>query len=133
MARALAIARAQRPELILLDVMMPGMDGYAVCAALKAEPVTAAIPVIFVTALNAAEDEARGFDAGAVDFIIKPISAAVVRARVRTHLSLVRVDELRETRLQIIQRLGRVAPGAHGGARTSRKMGRQRLSLRPRR
>lgn len=107
--RALAIARSQCPELVLLDVMMPGMDGYAVCGALKADPFTAAIPVIFVTALNAAEDETRGFDTGAVDFITKPISAAVVRARVRTHLSLVRVDELRETRLQIIQRLGRAA------------------------
>lgn len=108
-ARALAIAREQLPQLVLLDVMMPGMDGYAVCQALKADSVTAGIPVIFVTALSDAADESKGFDAGCVDYITKPISAAVVRARVRTHLSLVRMDELRETRLQIVQRLGRAA------------------------
>ena len=89
--------------------MMPGMDGYAVCAALKADPATAAIPVIFVTALTDAADETRGFDAGGVDYITKPVSAPVVRARVRTHLSLVRTEELRETRMQIVQRLGRAA------------------------
>jgi putative two-component system response regulator len=107
--RALQLARQQQPRLVLLDVMMPGMDGYAVCAALKADPATAAIPVIFVTALTDAADETRGFDAGGVDYITKPVSAPVVRARVRTHLSLVRMDELRETRLQIVQRLGRAA------------------------
>ena len=107
--RALQLARQEQPRLVLLDVMMPGMDGYAVCAALKADPATAAIPVIFVTALADAVDETRGFDAGGVDYITKPVSAPVVRARVRTHLSLVRMDELRETRLQIVQRLGRAA------------------------
>ncbi|ODU60089.1 MAG: two-component system response regulator [Comamonadaceae bacterium SCN 68-20] len=107
--RALQLARQQQPRLVLLDVMMPGMDGYAVCAALKADPATAAIPVIFVTALTDAADETRGFDAGGVDYITKPVSAPVVRARVRTHLSLVRTEELRETRLQIVQRLGRAA------------------------
>jgi len=108
-ARALQLARTQQPQLILLDVMMPGMDGYAVCTQLKAESATAAIPVIFVTALADAQDEARGFEVGCVDYITKPISAAVVRARVKTHLSLVRMDELRETRLAIVQRLGRAA------------------------
>jgi putative two-component system response regulator len=108
-ARALEIAQQQKPQLILLDVMMPGMDGYAVCAALKAGRDTAGIPVIFVTALTDTAEETRGFDAGAVDYITKPISAPVVRARVRTHLSLVRTEELRETRLQIVQRLGRAA------------------------
>ena len=108
-ARALQIAQQQKPQLILLDVMMPGMDGYAVCAALKAQRDTAGIPVIFVTALTDTAEETRGFDAGAVDYITKPISAPVVRARVRTHLSLVRTEELRETRLQIVQRLGRAA------------------------
>lgn len=108
-ARALALAREQKPDLILLDVMMPDMDGYAVCAALKADATTAHIPVIFVTALGDVSDETRGFDAGAVDYITKPISAPIVRARVRTHLSLVRADELRETRLEIVQRLGRAA------------------------
>ena len=108
-ARALELARSQQPALILLDVMMPGMDGYAVCAALKADPATAHVPVIFVTALGDVQDETRGFDAGCVDYITKPISAPVVRARVRTHLSLVRMQELEETRLQIVQRLGRAA------------------------
>ncbi|MBO9678744.1 MAG: two-component system response regulator [Acidovorax sp.] len=107
--RALAIARQQRPDLVLLDIMMPQLDGYAVCRALKADPATAPIPVIFVTALTDSQDEARGFEAGGVDYITKPVSAPVVRARVRTHLSLVRLDELRETRLQIVQRLGRAA------------------------
>ena len=108
-ARALQVAREQQPQLILLDIMMPGMDGYAVCRALKADTATAGIPVIFVTALNDSQDETAGFDAGAVDYITKPVSPPVVRARVRNHLSLVRVDELRETRLQIVQRLGRAA------------------------
>lgn len=107
--QALAVAHKEQPQLILLDIMMPGMDGYAVCTALKAEPRTAAIPVIFVTALNDTQDETRGFDVGAVDYLTKPISPPVVRARVRTHLSLVRADELRETRLQIVQRLGHAA------------------------
>ena len=108
-ARALQVTREQLPQLILLDIMMPGMDGYAVCRALKADPATAGIPVIFITALNDSQDETAGFDVGAVDYITKPVSPPVVRARVRTHLSLVRMDELRETRLQIVQRLGRAA------------------------
>ena len=107
--RAQQLAKEQRPDLILLDIMMPQINGYAVCRALKADPTTAAIPVIFVTALSDSQDEAEGFEAGGVDYITKPISSAVVRARVRTHLSLVRVDELRESRLQIVQRLGRAA------------------------
>ncbi len=107
--RAIALARQQLPDLILLDVMMPGMTGHEVCLTLKADPSTAAIPIIFVTALNDSQDEARGLDIGAVDYITKPISAVVVGARVRTHLSLVRLEELRETRLQIVQRLGRAA------------------------
>lgn len=107
--RALELAREYTPALILLDVMMPGMDGYAVCRALKADERTATVPVIFVTALTDVADEVEGFAAGCVDYITKPISAPIVRARVRTHLSLVRLDELRETRLQIVQRLGRAA------------------------
>ncbi|WEF31385.1 response regulator [Pseudoduganella chitinolytica] len=108
-ARALELARQERPALILLDVMMPGMSGHDACRQLKADPATAGIPVIFVTALSSPEDEVEGFDAGAVDYITKPVSAPIVRARVRTHLSLVRMDELKETRLQIVQRLGLAA------------------------
>jgi len=104
--RALELAREERPDLILLDVMMPGMSGYEVCAALKADPLLAAVPVIFVTALNDSDDEVEGFEAGAVDYITKPVSPPVVRARVRTHLSLVRMEELRASRLEIVQRLG---------------------------
>ena len=104
--RALDLAREELPDLILLDVMMPGMSGYEVCAALKADPALAAVPVIFVTALNDTSDEVEGFEAGAVDYITKPVSPPIVRARVRTHLSLVRMEELRASRLEIVQRLG---------------------------
>ncbi|MQA23164.1 HD domain-containing phosphohydrolase [Rugamonas rivuli] len=107
--RALELARQERPQLILLDVMMPGMTGYEVCRQLKTDEATAAIPVIFVTALSDASDEVVGFDAGAVDYITKPVSPPIVRARVRTHLSLVRMDELTRTRLEIVQRLGLAA------------------------
>lgn len=106
---SLQLAQQHRPDLILLDVMMPGLSGFEVCQALKANPQTQAIPVIFVTALKDEVDETHGFSVGAVDYITKPISPAVVRARVKTHLSLVQVDELKQTRLQVIQRLGRAA------------------------
>jgi sigma-B regulation protein RsbU (phosphoserine phosphatase) len=87
--KALAIASAkEKPDLILLDVMMPEMDGYEVCRRLKANPDTRDIPVIFLTSQTDAEDETKGFEVGAVDYIHKPFSAAVVKARVRTHLML---------------------------------------------
>ena len=107
--RALELARSSRPDLILLDIMMPGLSGYDVCTQLKHDDATAAIPVIFVTALSDADDEARGLDMGAVDYITKPFNPGIVRARVRTHLSLVQAHELRETRLQIVRRLGTAA------------------------
>lgn len=107
--RALEIAQQEQPQLILLDIMMPGMDGYAVCSALKTQPETRSIPVIFITALNDVQDEAKGFELGCVDYLTKPVSAPIVRARIKTHLSLVRIDELLDSRLQIIQRLGRAA------------------------
>jgi diguanylate cyclase (GGDEF)-like protein len=95
-AKALALAHSQRPDLILLDAVMPGMDGYAVLQALRAAPETADTPVIFVTALFSPEDETRALDAGAADFISKPVNAAVVRARVRTQLTVKRqADALR--------------------------------------
>lgn len=107
--KALQLAATEQPNLILLDVMMPGLTGLETCRRLKADPATQAIPVIFVTALDDAADESAGFEVGAVDYIAKPISPPVVRARVKTHLSLVRADELQKTRLQIIQCLGRAA------------------------
>ena len=87
--RALEIAASEpQPDLILLDIMMPDLDGYAVCQQLKADPRTAAIPVIFLTAKTNAEDEERGFQLGAVDYLIKPVSPVVARARIETHLAL---------------------------------------------
>ncbi|MCW5626854.1 MAG: two-component system response regulator [Burkholderiales bacterium] len=87
--RALRIAATvPQPDIVLLDIMMPEMDGYEVCRRLKADAATAAIPVIFLTARSAVEDEQAGFDVGAVDYITKPISPPTVLARVRTHLTL---------------------------------------------
>jgi putative two-component system response regulator len=87
--QALRLAcREPRPELILLDVMMPGMDGYEVLRRLRQMPETRDIPVIFVTAMNADEDEEKGLCLGAVDYITKPIRPAILLARVRTHLEL---------------------------------------------
>ena len=87
--RALQIARAEpTPDLILLDVMMPEMDGYQVLAELKAADRTRRIPVIFVTAMDGTDDEERGLDMGAVDYITKPIRPSIVLARVRTQLEL---------------------------------------------
>jgi diguanylate cyclase (GGDEF)-like protein len=91
--KALQLARSLRPDLILLDAVMPGMDGYSVCAALRADSVTRDIPVIFVTALKSPEDETRALASGAADFITKPVNAAVVRARVRTHLTIKRQSD----------------------------------------
>lgn len=106
---ALELAQRERPDLILLDVMMPDMSGHEVCEKLKADAVLQSIPVIFVTALSDSSDEQLGLELGAVDYITKPFSPAIVRARIRTHLSLVRVDELKASRLQIVQCLGKAA------------------------
>jgi len=91
------------PDLILLDVVMPGMDGYEVCTRLKANPGTRDIPVIFLTAQTETTDETRGFEAGAVDYIHKPFSPAVVVARVQTHLALRETREQLERQLQAIR------------------------------
>jgi len=120
--RALKIAGGDpKPDMILLDIMMPGMDGYEVCRQLKANPATAKIPVIFVTAKNQEEDERKGLEIGAVDYITKPISPGIVLARIHTHLALYdqnrvleqkvreRTEELHLTRMEIIRRLGRAA------------------------
>jgi phosphoserine phosphatase RsbU/P len=98
--KALALASAEdKPDLILLDIMMPGMDGYEVCARLKADPATREIPVIFLTGQTSAEDETRGFEVGGVDYVHKPFSPAVVKARVRSHILL------REARAQLASQL----------------------------
>lgn len=86
---ALKIAKGpQKPDLILLDIMMPGMDGYEVCQKLKQDPETQAIPVIFITAKTAIEDEQQGFELGAVDYILKPFNSVIVEARVRAQLAV---------------------------------------------
>lgn len=98
--KALQLAHDQQPDLILLDAVMPGLDGYEVCAALRASPGAQDIPIIFVTALTTPEHETRALEAGAVDFITKPFNMAVVKARVRTHLTLKRQsDAMRELTL----------------------------------
>lgn len=96
--KALTIARGENPPaLILLDIMMPEMDGYTVCQRLKADPQTRDIPIIFLTAKAETEDERRGLELGAVDYITKPISPPILMARVQTHLALKQsYDDLRE-------------------------------------
>ncbi len=113
-AKALELVKAvPLPDLILLDVMMPEMDGYEVCTKLKADPATRDIPVIFLTAKTEAEDETKGFDVGAVDYIHKPFSPPVVMARVQTHLNLREARELlsREKRM-VDQLLDNMLPAA---------------------
>lgn len=99
--RGLALAREQRPDLILLDVLMPGMTGHDVCRALKDDPATQNIPIIFITAKTTAEDETKGFDLGAVDYIAKPFNLSVVMARVRTQARLKRQSDLLERMVMI--------------------------------
>lgn len=125
---AIRAASEKLPDLILLDVMMPDIDGYEVCKALKSNPETASIPVIFVTAMNEEKDETRGFLLGAVDYIIKPVNPVIVKARVQTHIALrmaqrelqrhrdeleeivlERTRELRETQIEITNRLVQAA------------------------
>ncbi len=93
-AEALEIAfSGDRPDLVLLDVMMPDMDGHEVCRRLKADVRTRDVPVIFVTAMSEVEDETKGFELGAVDYITKPIRPPIVEARVATHLELARTRQ----------------------------------------
>ncbi len=93
-------AEENLPDIILLDIMMPGMDGYEVCTLLKQNAVTSKIPVIFVTALSDTKNETRGFEIGAVDYITKPISPAIVRERVKTHLALYNQNRVLEQKVQ---------------------------------
>ena len=88
---ALKIAQSQAPDLILLDIMMPEIDGYEVCRQLKENPITRDIPVIFLTAKGETADEAEGFALGAADYILKPVNPPLLKARVSTHLSLIHI------------------------------------------
>ncbi|MCZ2405520.1 MAG: diguanylate cyclase [Burkholderiales bacterium] len=95
--RALELAlAAPQPDLILLDVMMPDMDGYEVCTALKRDPQTAAIPVLFLSSRDEEQDEAMGLSLGAIDYIVKPIRPSIVQARVRNHIELKRTRDMLE-------------------------------------
>lgn len=119
--KALEVANRFIPDIILLDIMMPGMDGYEVCSRLKRDFRTEKIPVIFVTAMDEIADEKRGFDLGAVDYITKPVSAPIVLARIKTHMKLYdqnraleylvdeRTKELNASRLEVIRCLGLAA------------------------
>jgi putative two-component system response regulator len=115
------------PDLILLDIEMPSLNGYEVCARLKASPALSHIPVIFVTSRSDPKDQARGLIAGAVDYITKPLSAPITLLRVRNQLALAdqrraledqiaaRTEELHETRLELIRRLARAMEFREGG------------------
>lgn len=103
---ALIAVEKHLPALVLLDIQMPDMNGYEVCRAIKSNPRTEHIPVIFVTGHADVGNEAEGFDAGAVDYIVKPVSPAVVKARIATHLSLVRITRLEQSYRDAIYMLG---------------------------
>lgn len=108
-AETLAAVSKHHPCLILLDIQMSDMDGYAVCRKLKADPRTECIPVIFVTSMSEEFNEAAGFNAGGVDYITKPVSPIIVRARVATHLSLVRATLIERSYRESIYMLGEAA------------------------
>lgn len=119
--KAIDLAKKFKPDIILLDVMMPEMDGFETCEILKHDMVTKNIPVIFVTANNATVDEVHGFELGAVDYITKPVIPAIVKSRVHTHLRLAnqekelykevkeKTKELVQTQMEIINVLGRAS------------------------
>ncbi|MFM8767946.1 MAG: two-component system response regulator, partial [Rubrivivax sp.] len=103
-ARALHLAATAAPDLILLDIMMPEMDGYEVCRRLKADPLTCEVPVIFLTALSEQQDEQRGLDLGAVDYIVKPISPPILEARVRNHLLVKAAADVLRNQKSVLER-----------------------------
>ncbi|HEY0665577.1 MAG TPA: adenylate/guanylate cyclase domain-containing protein [Gallionella sp.] len=103
-AKALELAASEPPDMVLLDVMMPGLDGFEVCRRLKASDVTRQVPIIFLTAKNETADEELGFSLGAVDFIHKPISPPIVAARVKTHLEIKSLHDALRMQNQFIKK-----------------------------
>ena len=101
--KALAIASREKPDMILLDIMMPVMDGYEVLRCLKADSETMEIPVIFLTAMSQITDEEKGLNLGAVDYIVKPISPSIMMARVKTHLILKQAKEVLKNQNEILE------------------------------
>jgi diguanylate cyclase (GGDEF)-like protein len=109
---ALVIAASESIDLILLDVEMPGMDGYEVCRKLKENPYTKNIPVIFVSAANDVQHETKGLEIGAIDYIIKPSNPAIIKARVKNHLALKKYRDILE-RISLIDGLTGIANRRH--------------------
>jgi len=105
---AIETARYSRPDLILLDVLMPGIDGYETCARLKQDPATSLTPIIFMTALSETEEKVRAFEVGAVDYITKPFEQAELLARVNTHLTISRLRQDLEKRNHQLEDLNRL-------------------------
>ena len=101
MAVNLSLINQDPPDIILLDIVMPDMDGYELCLKLKSQPLTRAIPIIFLTAKNSIQDEEHGLTLGAVDFIHKPISPQLTLARIQTHLELKRLKAWQQEQMQI--------------------------------
>jgi len=103
-ARALALAAAQAPELVLLDLRMPGLDGYEVCRRLKNDPTTASVPVIVISALEEVDEKLKAFEAGAADYVLKPFEPREVLARVGAHVQLYRLQrELERSRRELAE------------------------------
>ncbi|MBE0494559.1 MAG: diguanylate cyclase [Thiomicrospira sp.] len=129
--KAIEIANSDNPpDLVLLDIMMPEIDGYEVCRELKSNPKISGIPVIFVTSLNEVDEEERGLNLGAVDYITKPFHLPIVKARVRNHLSLkLKTDLLEE--LSHIDGLTHIANRRHFDAFMSKQLRRTQRSAQP--
>jgi diguanylate cyclase (GGDEF)-like protein len=127
---ALEVAKNQTPDLILLDIVMPQMDGYAVCRRLKADDTTRNIPVIFITTKSETEDETRGLTLGAVDYITKPFRTPIVKARIKTHIQLKHKSDLLE-QLALIDALTNLPNRRRFEQILKREWGRSRRSQSP--
>jgi sigma-B regulation protein RsbU (phosphoserine phosphatase) len=122
-SEALRLASESHPDLILLDVMMPEMDGYQVCAELKSDPRTAEIPVVFLSAKTESQDKVKGLELGAVDFVTKPFSRGEILARVRTHVTMRRMSaSLQAMNEELLQRQRRIEEDLRAAATIQRSL-----------